>query len=554
MLGAMMEFPLTLTHVADRARRLFPTVEVVSRQADKSIHRTNYGTLIDRALRLADALQKAGLRRGDRVGTLMWNHALHVEAYFGIPLSGGVLHTLNLRLHADDLSFIATHAHDRFLIVDEVLLPLLEKFRARAPFERVFVVRSSAAKLPAGCDDYEALLATGAAGFTPPVFDENEACGLCYTSGTTGAPKGALYSHRSTVLHSLVVALGDSLDLRGRDTMLPVVPMFHVNAWGLPYAAALVGARQVHPGPHLDAQSLLALFEQEKVTVAAGVPTVWMGVVEALEKEPARWKLQPGLRMVIGGSAASRGLVTGLEKHGLRPIHAWGMTEMSPVGTVAQLSGAQLLRPPDEQLRLRLKQGTQVPLVELRAIDESSHEVPWDGKTQGELQVRGPFVAARYFENEAASQERWSKDGWFLTGDVVTIDAEGFVEITDRSKDLVKSGGEWISTVALENALMGHPAIKEAAVVAIAHAKWAERPLAAIVFKDGKSATDVELAAFLGQSFARFQVPDAFVTVEAIPRTSTGKFLKSALRARFKDWVWQPPPWQSQRSDTGQAK
>ena len=541
MLGAMMDYPLTLTHIADRARRLFPSVEVVSRKADKSLHRTTYGALIDRAMRLADSLQKAGLKRGDRVATLMWNHAFHVEAYFGIPLAGGVLHTLNLRLHPDDLAFIANHAKDRFLIVDEVLLPLLEKFRARAPFERVFVVRSSQAPLPPGCEEYEGLLATGAAGFVPPAFDENEACGLCYTSGTTGAPKGALYSHRSTVLHSMVVALGDALDLRSRDAMLPVVPMFHVNAWGLPYAAALVGARQIHPGPHLDAQSLLSLFESEQVTVAAGVPTVWMGLVDALEKEPARWKLVPGLRMVIGGSAAPRGLVMGLEKHGLRPIHAWGMTEMSPVGTVAQLTGPQLRRPPEEQLRLRLKQGVAVPLVDVRAVDESGREVPWDGKTQGELQVRGPFVAARYFENEQASKERWSADGWFLTGDVVTIDAEGLVEITDRSKDLVKSGGEWISTVALENALMGHPAIKEAAVVAIPHAKWSERPLAAVVFKEGKSATDVELAAFLAQSFAKFQVPDAFVVVEAIPRTSTGKFLKSALRARFKDWVWGPP-------------
>ncbi len=543
MLGAMMQYPLTLTHILDRARRLFPNVELVSRRADKTLHRTNYGEVTGRALKLAGALQAAGLERGDRVATLMWNHAFHVEAYFGIPLAGGVLHTLNLRLHPDDLAFIATHAKDRFLIVDESLLPLLEKFRAHAPFEKVFVVRSAAkpeAALPAGLDEYEALVASGPEGFTPPAFDENEACGLCYTSGTTGAPKGAVYSHRSTVLHSLVVALGDSLDLRSRDTMLPVVPMFHVNAWGLPYAAAMVGARQVHPGPFLDPLNLLALFEDEKVTVGAGVPTVWMAIVDALDKEPGRWKLTPGMRMVIGGAAAPKGLILGLQRHGLEPIHAWGMTEMSPVGTVSKLTGAQLSRSPEEQQKIRLKQGTAVPLVDLRAVDENGKEAPWDGKTQGELHVRGPFIAARYFENEAASRERWTPDGWFMTGDVVTIDAEGFVEITDRSKDLVKSGGEWISSVALENALMGHPAIKEAAVIAVKHEKWSERPLAAVVFKEGKSATDAELAQYLmDNSFAKFQVPDAFVAIEAVPRTSTGKFLKSALRTRFKDYVWQ---------------
>jgi fatty-acyl-CoA synthase len=543
MLGAMMEYPLTLTHILDRARRLFPTVEVVSRRADKTIHRTNYGEVMGRALKLAGALQAAGLKRGDRVATLMWNHAFHVEAYFGIPLAGGVLHTLNLRLHPDDLSFIATHAKDRFLIVDESLLPLLEKFRARAPFEKVFVVRNCAkpeTALPEGLTEYEQLVASGPDGFVPPAFDENEACGLCYTSGTTGAPKGALYSHRSTVLHSMVVALGDSLDLRSRDAMLPVVPMFHVNAWGLPYAAAMVGARQVHPGPFLDAVNLLQLFQDEKVTVGAGVPTVWMGIVEALDKEPTRWKLTPGMRMVIGGAAAPKALIVGLQRHGLDPIHAWGMTEMSPVGTVSKLTGAQLQRSPEEQLKIRLKQGAAVPLVDLRAVDENGREAPWDGKTQGELHVRGPFIAGRYFENEAASRERWTSDGWFMTGDVVTIDHEGFVEITDRSKDLVKSGGEWISSVALENALMGHPAIKEAAVIAVKHEKWSERPLAAVVFKEGKSATEAELAQYLmDNSFAKFQVPDAFVAIDAVPRTSTGKFLKSALRARFKDYVWQ---------------
>jgi fatty-acyl-CoA synthase len=321
--------------------------------------------------------------------------------------------------------------------------------------------------------------------------------------------------------------------------MLPVVPMFHVNAWGLPYAAAMVGARQIHPGPFLDAASLLELFQDERVTVGAGVPTVWMAIVEALDKEPARWKLTPGMRMVIGGAAAPKGLVVGLQRHGLEPIHAWGMTEMSPVGTVSKLTGLQLQRSPEEQLKIRLKQGTAVPLVDLRAVDENGKEAPWDGKTQGELHVRGPFIAARYFENEQGSRERWTSDGWFMTGDVVTIDAEGFVEITDRSKDLVKSGGEWISSVALENALMGHPAIKEAAVIAVKHEKWSERPLAAVVFKEGKSATSAELAQYLmDNSFAKFQVPDAFVSIDAVPRTSTGKFLKSALRARFQDFVW----------------
>jgi fatty-acyl-CoA synthase len=529
-LATMMDVPLTLDRLVARSEKLFAPVEVISRRADKSLHRTTFGVVCARARRLAEALARWGLKPGDRVATLMWNHSEHLELYLGAPLAGGVVHTLNLRLHPDDLTYIVNHAGDRLLVVDEVLLPLLEKFRQRVQLEKVVVVPSR------GGGDYEALLSTATGHWTPPVLAEEDAAGMCYTSGTTGQPKGVVYTHRSNALHALSVALVDTLALSHRDTLLPVVPMFHANAWGLPHAATMVGTKLVLPGPHLDAVSLLDLMESERVTCAAGVPTVWMAILEALEKEPGRWKLAPDVRMVVGGSAAPEAMIRAFDRQGLRVVHAWGMTEMSPVGSVSQLGPDAASLSEDERYAQRARQGRPTPWVDIRAMSASG-EVPWDGKTSGELHVRGPWVARAYYQNQEAL-DRWTEDGWFRTGDVVTIDAAGSIKVSDRSKDLIKSGGEWISSVDLENALMAHPAVKEAAVVAVPHPKWAERPLATVVLKEGAQASPAELRDFLAPRFATFWLPDAFVFVDAIPRTSAGKFLKSALRERYCNWTW----------------
>jgi fatty-acyl-CoA synthase len=531
-LATMMDGELTLDHLVERAEKCFAPVEVLSRRPDRSIHRTTFGAVCLRARRLAEALARWGLQPGDRVATLMWNHAAHLELYLGVPLAGGVVHTLNLRLHPDDLTYIINHAEDRVLVVDEVLVPLLDKFRARVRLERVVVVPSSL-----GGGDYEALLATAHGGWTPPVLQERDAAGMCYTSGTTGQPKGVVYTHRSNSLHALGVCLADTLAISHRDTLLPVVPLFHANAWGLPHAATMMGTKLVLPGPHLDASSLLDLMQSECVTIAAGVPTVWMAILDALEKEPGRWKLVPGLRMVVGGSAAPEAMIRAFDRHGLRVVHAWGMTEMSPVGSVSHLGPNAGALSEDECYAIRARQGRPTPWVDVRAVSESG-EVPWDGVMVGELHVRGPWVASSYYRNDEA-MDRWTADGWFRTGDVVTIDATGSIRVCDRSKDLIKSGGEWISSVDLENALMAHPSVREAAVVAVPHPKWAERPLAAVVLRDGAVASARELREFLAPRFASFWLPEAFVFVDSIPRTSAGKFLKSALRERYADWKWE---------------
>ncbi len=537
MQGQMMDYPLTLPHILERSEKLFSKVEVVSRMPDKSLHRYTYGDFAKRAKKLANALVRLGLREGERVGTLMWNHYAHLEAYFGIPITGGVLHTLNLRLHPSDLAYIINHAGDRFIIIDDVLLPLWEKVAPQVEVEKVIVVPLTGKPVPDGFIDYEQLIAPEPEDFTPPAIGENQALGMCYTSGTTGKPKGVVYSHRAIILHSLVSAMPDALNLSQNDIMVPVVPMFHVNAWGLPFTATMTGTKQVFPGPHLDPVSLLDLYEQEKVTVSAGVPTIWLGILEALEKNPGRWKLTPGLRMVVGGSAAPEALIRAFDRHNLRILHAWGMTETTPLGTASYLKSYMLEWPEDEQYRYRAKQGLPVPLFEIRGWNEAG-EIPWDGKTMGELQVRGPWVAASYYDLPEG-RDKWTEDGWFKTGDVVTIDPEGYMEIVDRTKDLVKSGGEWISSVQLENALMGHPAVKEAAVIAVPHPKWGERPLAAVVLREGASVTPEELKEYLAPKFAKWWIPEAIVFVEAIPRTSAGKFLKAKLREQFKDWKWE---------------
>ncbi|MER3554324.1 MAG: long-chain fatty acid--CoA ligase [Meiothermus sp.] len=538
MQGTMMNYPLTLTSILERAGTLFGSQEIVTRLPDKSLHRYTYADFYRRTKALAEALQKAGLKKGDRVATLSWNTYAHLEAYFGIPAAGGVLHTLNLRLHPDDISYIVQHAGDRFLIVDDVLLPLLEKCRSQIKPERVFVVPLTGQPVPQGMglESYEDFLATATGDWTYPQLEENDPSGMCYTSGTTGKPKGVVYTHRSTVLHSLGSALPDTLNLSARDTLLPVVPMFHVMAWGLPFTGVLIGSKMVLPGPHLDPVSLLDLYEGEKVTKTAGVPTIWMGVLGALQKEPSRWKLQP-MEMVVGGSAAPESLIRAFDRFGLKVLHAWGMTETSPLGTTSRLKSHLQTAPVDEQYAYRATQGMPTPLVEVRAVGENG-PVPWDGVSMGELEVRGPWVASSYY-NLPSESDKWSPDGWFRTGDVVTINPEGYVKITDRTKDLIKSGGEWISSLDLENALMGHPAVKEAAVIAIPHPKWAERPLAAVVLKEGQTATAEELRKFLEPKFAKWWLPDAVVFVPEIPRTSTGKFMKSQLRDQYKSWQWE---------------
>ncbi|HMD31294.1 MAG TPA: long-chain fatty acid--CoA ligase [Candidatus Acidoferrales bacterium] len=540
MRGTMMSYPLTLFSILERGGKYFPGVEIVSRRPDRSLHRTNFGEVYRRSRALAAGLVRAGLRRGDRVATLCWNHREHVEAYFGVPAAGGVVHTLNLRLSADELTLIARHAGDRFLIVDDVLLPVYEKFRASAPFERVWVVPTSGEPLPAGWESSETLVAGGDQGFRYPEVDENDAAAMCYTSGTTGQPKGVVYSHRALVLHSLVISVADGFGIRQSDTSLVIVPMFHANCWGLPQAAAMIGTKMILPGPFLDPVSLLDLIDSERATYAAGIPTIWMGIAEQLENNPQRWKIPAGFRATSGGAATPEGLLRRCDRLGIELRSSWGMTEMTPAGTTAFVKSTLDDLPEAERVRVRSLAGIPFPLVEARVVTPQG-EAPWDGETTGELQVRGPFVAASYY-NLPEAGDRWTEDGWFRTGDVAATDSEGYVRIADRTKDVIKSGGEWISSVALENALMGHAGVKEAAVIGVPHPKWLERPLAVVV-KAAVCPDDEtlrrELMDLLAGKFAKWQLPDAIVYVEAIPRTSVGKFQKTRLREQYKDWRWE---------------
>ncbi len=535
MKGLIQDFQLTLPYILRRAEQLYGYREIVTRRPDKSFHRYTYADFVTRSKKLAVALKKLGIEESDRVGTLGWNTYQHLEAYFGVPCSGAVLHTLNPRLHEDDLAFIANHAEDRAMLVDENLVPVFQKFREETNIEHAIVVTEDG-EVPEGMISYEDLLADAdESEFEYPEFDEQQAAAMCYTSGTTGRPKGALYSHRSTVLHSMMVSLGNTFALSEADCVLPVVPMFHVNAWGMPYASVLVGAKLMMPGPNLDPQSVLEDFEQEKVTFTAGVPTVFLAVLQALEAEPEKYDLSALRALAIGGAAAPKGVIKAFdENHGLKVIHAWGMTEMSPIGTVANLPSEVRELPEDEQLDYRAKQGYPVPLVEIRARGGEEF-IPWDGESMGELEVRGPWVASSYYE-APEGDDKFTEDGWFKTGDIVTIDKYGFINITDRAKDLIKSGGEWISSVELENALMAHDAVSQAAVIAIPHEKWDERPLAAIVLKEGEEVSEDELREHLEKDFAKFWLPDAYEFVESIPMTATGKFQKLKLREQFEGY------------------
>ena len=526
--GLMMdEFQLSLTTLIERAERLTPLAPVVSRRGDGSIGRTTIGDCARRARRLGSALAGLGIRDGDRVATLLWNQTEHLELYFAVPAMGAVLHTLNPRLAAEDLSYIARHAEDRVLVVDESLLHLVDAIDW--DFEHVIVV-SDAGR---GSDDqlaYEGLLASGEP-MDWPALDERRAAAMCYTSGTTGRPKGVVYSHRALVLHSMAHALPDAFAISARDVILPIVPMFHVNAWGLPFTAALAGAGLVLPGPRLDPVSLLDLLSGERVTMTAGVPTVFMGVLQELDANPRRWDLSALTRISLGGAALPTSMLAGFDRHGLTMIQGWGMTETSPLGTVARLPADLEGAPHEQQLDYRARAGSPIPLIEIRARAEDGTLIPWDDRALGELEIRGPWVAAGY--HGGAGADRWTDDGWFRTGDVVRIDRRGCMRICDRAKDLIKSGGEWISSVDLENQLMAHGAVAEAAVIAIPDDKWGERPLAAVVLRDGRTAAPGELREHLAAGFAKWQLPDRIEFIEAIPRTATGKFRKTALRSRF---------------------
>jgi acyl-CoA synthetase (AMP-forming)/AMP-acid ligase II len=539
MRGLMMDFPLTVPALLERAGGIFGGVEIVTRRPDRSLTRYTWRDLYRRARRLANSLTGLGLRRGDRVATLLWNQSEHMEAYFGIPSAGAVLHTLNLRLHPDEIAYIANHAGDRFLIVDDVLLPIYDKFRDRVKFERVIVVPfGGCGDMPAGCLGYEDLLAGASEEFTYPQLDENEAAAMCYTSGTTGRSKGVVYSHRAVVLHSLDSCGVDSFAISARDTILHVASLFHANGWGIPFSAALAGSKVVLPGPFADAEGILDLMERERVTVALGVPTIWFGVLDALEKYPGRWKLSWPIRLLVGGAASSEALMRGFDRHGITLISLWGMTETTPHAGCSHLRPHMDAWSEEKKYAQRLKQGIAASIVEARIMLADGTPAPHDGATVGEIELRGPWVAASYY-NLPEESRKWSPDGWLRTGDMGHIDEHGYLKLVDRSKDLIKSGGEWISSLDLENALMGHPAVKEAAVIGVPHPKWQERPLAVVVLHEGAKAEPAELREFLAAKFAKWQLPDGFVFAREIPRTSVGKFRKMALREQFVDWKWE---------------
>jgi fatty-acyl-CoA synthase len=532
----MMGQPLLVSALLTHAQRHHGEQEIVSRRVEGDIHRYRFADLARRSRQLANALRQLDLGDDDRVATLAWNGYRHLELYYAVSGSGRVLHTLNPRLHPDQLRWIADHAQDRALFFDLSFLPQVEAIASLLPGIQAFVAMTDRAHMPAsssipGLLCYEELLADASDDFEWPALDEQRASSLCYTSGTTGNPKGVLYSHRSTVLHTWAAALPDSLNCSSRDTILPVVPMFHVNAWGLPYVACMVGAKLVLPGPGLDGKSLHELFEAEQVTLSAGVPTVWQGLLNHVDANQLAFSSMR--RTIIGGAACPPAMMKAFqERHEVQVLHAWGMTELSPVGTVCALKGRQLDLPDGERAAIQLKQGRAVFGVDMKIVGADGAELPWDGRQSGELMVRGPWIVARYLNDEGAGP---LVDGWFPTGDVATIDADGFMQITDRSKDVIKSGGEWIGSIDLENIAMSHPAVAMAACIGVAHPKWDERPLLVVVRKPGASLTREELLAFYDGKIAKWWTPDDVAFVDGIPLGATGKMLKNKLRESFKD-------------------
>ncbi len=538
MIATMMDVPLSLNALLERAGSIFPTQEILSRLPDKSMRRHSFAEYYRRTRALASALQKLGVRKGDRVATLSWNHHAHLECYFGIPAAGAVMHTLNLRLSPAEIGWIAADAQDRVLIVDDILLPLYRQFAELHAFEKVIVFPFSGAPVPPGFLDYEALLADADPdGFEYVAHEEGDPVAMCYTSGTTGHPKGVVYSHRSTVLHTLVGCLADCWALKGTDVVLPVTPMFHANAWGIPYGALMQGAKLVFPGPHLHPDDLLDLMTAEPPSLSLGVPTIWLGLIQTYDQaqttQPGRWKLPTGMRSMVGGSAVPEALIRAFARHDIWLMQGWGMTETSPLCTASFVKSELRDVPEAERFRRMAMAGVPVPLVELRIRTDDGTDAPWDGRSVGEIQVRGPFITGSYHQVPVTG-DKFTPDGWLRTGDVAAMDEHAFVRITDRTKDLIKSGGEWISSVDLENAVMAHPAVAEAAVIAIPDAKWGERPLACVVVKPGAEVTPDALGEHLvAHGFAKWQLPDRYEFIDAVPRTSTGKFYKLKLRERF---------------------
>ena len=534
--GLMMEYPLTLDRIVEHAGRMFPHKTVRTKRPDGSMHEYTYADLLGRSRRLAAGLAALGVKPGDRVGTFAWNHYQHLEMYFGIPGAGAVCHTLNIRLFPRQLAYIVNHAEDRVVCIDASVLPLYERVAGEISCVRHHVLvnapRDIKTTLP-NVMHYEDLIDDAGDDFTWRSTDERMAMGLCYTSGTTGDPKGALYSHRSMFLHTLGENQAMGLGLTETDVVLPVVPQFHAMAWGLPYACTMAGADVVMPGPHLQPAALAELIESQQVTVAAGVPSIWNGLYQELKTTPRDISCVRAL--VVGGSAMPRSLIDGYERElGVNVLQAWGMTELSPLGTVSKLQRHHLGLTETQRLDVKALQGTPLAGVELRIVGDDGAELPWDGETMGELQARGPWVIRGYFKRDP-TPEHFTADGWFRTGDVATMTPDGYMRITDRTKDLVKSGGEWISTVALEGALMAHDGVLEAAVIAVPDKKWSERPLAVVVRTTDAQVDTDELRRLLADQFAKFEIPDRFVFVDELPKTSVGKFDKKVLRARVAD-------------------
>ena len=537
MLGLMQNQPLLISSLIDFADRHHGDAEIVSRRVEGDIHRYNWRGVATRARQLAHALDGINLLFSDRVATLAWNGYRHLELYFGVSGSGRVLHTINPRLHPDQIAWIANHAEDQVLCFDMTFLPLVQAIHSRCPGIRQYVALCEADKLPADSGvpnlvSYEAWIAGQPTTYQWPSFDENSASSMCYTSGTTGNPKGALYSHRSTILHAYAAALPDVMCLSARDSVLPVVPMFHVNAWGIPYSAALVGAKLVLPGPAMDGKSIYELIEAEKVNYAAGVPTVWQMLLGHLKPNNLRFSTLK--RTVIGGAACPPAMIHAFrDEYGVEVLHAWGMTETSPLGALCTLKNKHLDLPEEEQMKIRLKQGRTFFGVDMKIVGDDGKELPWDGKTCGNLYVRGPWTVREYFKGEGGNP---LVDGWFPTGDVATIDPDGYMQITDRSKDVIKSGGEWISSIDVENIAVAHPAVAMAACVGMPHPKWDERPIVAVVKKPGAELTREDLLKFYEGKIAKWQIPDDVVFVDAIPLGATGKMLKTRLREMLKDY------------------
>lgn len=540
MQGLMQSQQLLISSLIEFAARHHRDAEIVSRRVEGDIHRYTYTELAQRSKQLANALDALKVAHGDRVASIAWNGYRHMEMYFGVSGSGRVLHTINPRLHPEQVAWIVNHAEDQVLCFDMTFLPLVQAVHAKCPTVRQWVALCDADKLPAdsgipGLVSYEQWIGAQSMHYRWPQLDENTASSMCYTSGTTGNPKAALYSHRSTVLHAYGAALPDVMCLSARDAVLPVVPMFHVNAWGIPYSATLTGAKVVFPGPALDGKSLYELIEAEGVTFAAGVPTVWQMLLGHVQSVGGKFSTLN--RTVIGGSACPPAMIDAFEQgYGVKVLHAWGMTEMSPLGTLCSLKNKHLKRSKEEQQRISQKQGRAIFGVDMKIVNSEGQEQPWDGKTYGDLLVRGPWILERYYKGDSPLVMDEQGQGWFPTGDVATIDEDGFMQITDRTKDVIKSGGEWISSIDIENIAMGHPAVAMAACIGMPHPKWDERPIVVVALKPGVQVSREAILAFYEGKIAKWQIPDDVVFVDAIPLGATGKMLKTKLREQFKDY------------------